>query len=621
MGCGGSTAAQANPDADIKYAVTSKDTTNDDNKGKAANLKVIVSPTASDNTEKQLRAVAQVVPSNVHYACFKTRMPVKMQPEMQNYLDLYQLSRGIMGIERTNVLGESGAKESYRPIRIVPDFCSRFSLVVPESLAAKMMDSLRDIESGSPSGSSPTGTSPRQAGAVAAPTVSPAKTGRKKNKAQDRKRAEGSTNLAVALLLPKMVPLRLRDIRVRVVQGQSKSISSIALSSDEKMIAIAAVCMPDLAMRAAQLHSANERKLPEEERAKLAFQPCALGLNGNSAHFRKYETKPFLSSRQYSVRTFDVRLGRLAAVFTDKNPDLDPQVNDVFFGPENQHIYTSGITIDCWDVSKRRKTKSFEADGSFGLMLCSTLSSCGKYVAAGVDVQDDCVGWVGIWREQKLVQTFRDHTAPVSAVAFNADTSLIISADRSGEVILWDPHTLKWKCTFPRAHPTPVISVVFVGQSNVIMCDSFVMRKWSIESKESQTFKSQTTSKGSRAEYNSDSDSVSEATASDTGSESGGGAVKKVAKKKALRPKLLWTRNAGNEEVSTDTLLPEYPPPEQSSPRNSIKFRLMRITPGATLAVLQTYREVCIMKRYCVGEEGRGIWAMLQKTMSSANCW
>eukprot|EP01061_Rhynchopus_euleeides_P010863 TRINITY_DN20434_c0_g2_i1.p1 TRINITY_DN20434_c0_g2~~TRINITY_DN20434_c0_g2_i1.p1 ORF type:complete len:660 (+),score=152.26 TRINITY_DN20434_c0_g2_i1:52-2031(+) len=632
MGCGGSTAVGVPSDAKYTLAepgggVGSK------TPGRAAVTVDKQKTLTSDNKEDEAKVEKPPFKGGLHYACFRNRVRVKTQAGTESFADLRLLATGCMGVERTPLEHpDARPGEPLRTIRVAPDFSSRFSLLVPQSLAVRLLDTISEIEESEPrkavkevtprtptvspppaqiSPSSPTGG---DSTAVVPPNTPKYK---RKGKPTDKRRLETATSAAAAFLLPKMTPLVLRDINVRVVSGQSKSVSCIALSSDEKMIALGALVMQDLAMRAAQLNATSKRDISESAQKDMSFVPCALGLTGNPSHFRKYETKPFLAQQQYTVRTYDVRLGRIISVFTDKHPDLDPQINSIFFGPENQHIYTGSINVDCWDVSRKRKTKSLETDPSFGLTLCTAMSPCGRIIAAGVDAQDDYAGWVVVWREQKLVTTFKDHSSPVCAIAFSIDSGIVVSADRNGDIILWNPITGKWRGIISQSHPTPIHTIMFFDITTLVTCDAHVLRCWYLEKKRGRG-----TTRPPRdvMSSESDDDSVFSDTQSRSSRASGSSdrVVSVTGRKTSLRAKLKWSRHSNSNEVSFDTVIPEYSE-EFVSPRNAVKFRGAAVTPARTFTLLQSMRDCFILDQQ-TGEHVRTITTRAPLSAIAAGC-
>jgi len=119
-------------------------------------------------------------------------------------------------------------------------------------------------------------------------------------------------------------------------------------------------------------------------------------------------------------------------------------VNFVRFSPYGTIIASASTdgTVNLWDSLSGSILSTFFSPTGYSFRVCS-FSPDASYIAAGGD--DDTVY---IWRisDKELLRTITSHEATVFSLAFSPDSSLLVSSDSSGRMLVWSAepghHTL-----------------------------------------------------------------------------------------------------------------------------------------------------------------------------------
>ena len=255
----------------------------------------------------------------------------------------------------------------------------------------------------------------------------------------------------LAVIRERLKPRKLNSYQLRYLAGFSTRIGSMALSFNDKFVA---VCSAKLIPKATNNSSST----------------CIPG--------------KYISRLVKDILLVDVRTGTTVGRFVAHGTDAIPRM--MFFTIDNQVLYAcySEGRIMTWNVGSRKPGKELvtgDEFASFEIINCGHVSANGKHIVIGCDDYDtgEVCGCVSLFRssDSKHLLNMLDHKVSVTAVATNDEGSIIASADVSGEIIIWNASDGSWVGSM-QSYRTPVYTLLFLSDDRLLSQDDRHIFVW-----------------------------------------------------------------------------------------------------------------------------------------------
>ncbi len=245
--------------------------------------------------------------------------------------------------------------------------------------------------------------------------------------------------------------------------GYNNSISSVAFSSDGKFIVSGSVD------RSIKLWSIVEKRF------LCSFHEHSG--NVNSVAFSNNGKLIASGSSDKSVKLWSIAEQRLLYSIEYHSSSI----NSVAFSKDGKYIISGAEdeSVNCWSMEQRKLVYSFE--GHIDDITSIAFSSEGKYILTGSKDES-----VKIWSmdKKKPLHTYEGHSDAVNSVAFSNNGNFLISGSRDESVKLWSVEEKRLIYSF-EGHSGAVNSVAFSNNGKFFISGSNdkSVKLWSVEEK------------------------------------------------------------------------------------------------------------------------------------------
>jgi WD40 repeat protein/energy-coupling factor transporter ATP-binding protein EcfA2 len=257
-------------------------------------------------------------------------------------------------------------------------------------------------------------------------------------------------------------------------QGHTDSITSVALSSDGKMLATGSF---DKTIKLWDVATGEAQATLEDESAYLissiAFSPDGKML-------------AVVIGKDNTVVLWDVALRKRLGTLNREGETGG--ASSLAFSPDSKTLVTGSYSdsrIRLWDVASRRVSKTIEASAEAGGIFDLVFSSDGKTLATGgtnniARVWDIATG--------KELAAFKGHTSYITSVAFSPDGKMLATGSFDKTVKLWDVATGKEQATLTGS-PYAIRDVAFSPDRRTLAVgsDDGAVWLWDIASRQELT--------------------------------------------------------------------------------------------------------------------------------------
>eukprot|EP01059_Diplonema_ambulator_P032936 TRINITY_DN6682_c0_g2_i2.p1 TRINITY_DN6682_c0_g2~~TRINITY_DN6682_c0_g2_i2.p1 ORF type:complete len:656 (+),score=91.66 TRINITY_DN6682_c0_g2_i2:35-1969(+) len=363
------------------------------------------------------------------------RLAVKTDPKDEGFNDYKLITRGLAAMERGPPTPDSQA------VVISTDFTPRFGL----NLSPEEREAVCNI------------------GALSSPS-------------------EIQTITMANIIKSRMRKPKFKGATLRAIGGYSKSIASVAISSDDRLITVAM-------SRGKNIPVGDGPLLIQQHFTNAGSRASTLGTQtrGSSAGSVTMKVKADAIAR--IVRCVDLRTGMTIGMLKQKG--FDPEATaDMIFSVDDQHLISCSAegSVFLWHMGKMKIHKTFEVGADFnptGRLFQVRCSNDGRYVATcGEDIDDDGItcGQVAVWQSEgpKQVQAFMGHKHPVITLCFHPDNKTICSGDKGGEVLIWDAEsgTIHKQIL---SHIITLRTVHYISEDRLLTADERFTRVWKVD--------------------------------------------------------------------------------------------------------------------------------------------
>ena len=282
------------------------------------------------------------------------------------------------------------------------------------------------------------------------------------------------------LLQSRMVRTKYKGANLRALNGFLKPLTTIAISSDDRLITTALGRSKNIPVRDAGL---GLQICGSEQGSRTGSVVSAQSRNSSLGSING-QVKMEAMAR--IIRCIDSRSSVVVGMMKQKC--FDPEAtSDMIFTNEDQHLVScsSEGSVFIWHVGRLKVHKTLEVGQDYnppGRLHQVRVSPNGKTVAAcGEDIDDDgrTVGQVPVWDvdSAKQILSFGSHRAPVLCLAFHPDSKHIASGDRHGTILLWAAATGEVQKKI-KGHTISMRSMYFIRDDVFISADERFTRAW-----------------------------------------------------------------------------------------------------------------------------------------------
>eukprot|EP01064_Diplonema_japonicum_P018380 TRINITY_DN2706_c0_g1_i1.p1 TRINITY_DN2706_c0_g1~~TRINITY_DN2706_c0_g1_i1.p1 ORF type:complete len:646 (+),score=56.62 TRINITY_DN2706_c0_g1_i1:76-2013(+) len=401
-------------------------------------------PKMFDKVETMQDLAVNSALSTTMYTLPKTRLMIKTDPKELGYEDFKLISKGMVTVER----GPPKDGTQGLAVSVVSDFIPRFGLNLTEQEKSSILNTYENHT------------------------------------------LELSDTTSADIIKKRLKKPRFKSVTMRPIGGYLKSIASVAISSDDRLVTVAMSRGKNIPTGDGPL-LVNNIGGPGAG-ASRSSNVGAVGLGqipGRASSAGSVTMKVKADAIARIVRCVDLRTGMTIGMLKQKG--FDPEATaDMLFSVDDQHLIScsSEGSVFLWHMGKMKIHKTFEVGAEFnptGRLFQVRCSNDGRYVATcGEDIDDDGItcGQVAVWLSDgpKQVQAFMGHKHPVITLTFHPDNKTICSGDKGGHLLIWDAESGEIHKRIS-SHMITMRTVHYMSATRLLSADERFTRVWEVD--------------------------------------------------------------------------------------------------------------------------------------------